>query len=196
MSKIISFDEFQTNSGKTGNKSHSYQSISNEGHGHESNHEGHQHYMFFQNLISIKHHIEEILNLNPDEVDALLQNGHDWACDHIATSKDDIQEVGEWLRNGMENSHHEEETDDDDDDHDDDDDDDDDTENIIVDIAGDDDNVELEDNKEIDNGEESDEESEEEEEEEDEEEEEEDEQPYNEEDEYNTEEESNDNYVE
>jgi len=190
MSKIISFDEFQTNSDKTGNKSYSYQSISNEGHGHESNHgEGHQHYMFFQNLISIKHHIEEILNLNPDEVDALLQNGHDWACDHIATSKDDIQEVGEWLRNGMENSHHEEEDKDDDDD---DDDDDEDPENIIVDIEGDDDNVELEDNKEIDN----DEESEEEEEEEDEEEEEEDEQPYNEDDEYNTEEEFNDNYAE
>jgi hypothetical protein len=194
MSKIISFDEFQTNSGKTGDKSHSYQSISNEGHDHESNHgEGHQHYMFFQNLISIKHHIEEILNLNPDEVDALLQNGHDWACDHIATSKDDIQEVGEWLRNGMENSHHEEEDKDDDDDDDDDDaDDDEDPENIIVDIEGDDDNVELEDNKEIDN----DEESEEEEEEEDEEEEEEDEQPYNEEDEYNTEEEFNDGYAE
>jgi hypothetical protein len=192
MSKIISFDEFQTNSDKTGNKSYSYQSISNEGHGHESNHgEGHQHYMFFQNLISIKHYIEEILNLNPDEVDALLQNGHDWACDHIATSKDDIQEVGEWLRNGMENSHHEEEDKDDDVD-DDDDDDDEDPENIIVDIEGDDDNVELEDNKEIDN----DEESEEEEEEEDEEEEEEDEQPYNEEDEYNTEEEFNDNYAE
>ena len=61
-----------------------------------------QHYMFFQNLASIKHYIEEILAMEPDQVDALLQNGHDWACDHIATAKTDIQQVAEFVRNEME----------------------------------------------------------------------------------------------
>jgi hypothetical protein len=61
-----------------------------------------QHYMFFANLTSIKHYIEEILKMDPEEVDKYLKNGHDWAADHIATSKDDIQEVADWIRNEME----------------------------------------------------------------------------------------------
>jgi hypothetical protein len=61
-----------------------------------------QHYMFFANLTSIKHYIEEILKMDPEEVDKHLRNGHDWAADHIATSKDDIQEVADWIRNEME----------------------------------------------------------------------------------------------
>jgi hypothetical protein len=40
--------------------------------------------------------------MNPDEIDNLIKNGHDWASDHIATSKDDIQEVAEFIRNEME----------------------------------------------------------------------------------------------
>ena len=60
-----------------------------------------QHYMFFANLTSIKHYIEEILRMDPEEVDNHLKNGHDWAADHIATSKDDIQEVADWIRNEM-----------------------------------------------------------------------------------------------
>jgi hypothetical protein len=32
-----------------------------------------QQYMFFQNLASIKHYIEEIMKMNPDEVDNLLK---------------------------------------------------------------------------------------------------------------------------
>ncbi len=175
MSRIVSFDQFKTKSDKMSGKAHSYSSFKNEGHeehGEHDNRGGHQHYMFFQNLISIKHHIEEILNMNPDQVDGLLQNGHDWACDHIATSKDDIQEVGEWLRNEMEmagngEEHHEDEEGEE-------------PENVIVDIEGDNDEVEVEDDEEADNGEES-----EEEEDEDEEEEEEEEEPYNEDDEYN-----------
>ena len=32
-------------------------------------------------------------------VDMILSNGHDWASDHIATSKDDIEEVYNFLKN-------------------------------------------------------------------------------------------------
>jgi hypothetical protein len=83
-------------------------------------HKEHQHYMFFQNIASIKHHIEEILKMNPEEIDNLLKNGHDWASDHIATSKDDIQEVAEWIRNETAAGHegHEDHEDDDDEDED------------------------------------------------------------------------------
>jgi len=56
-------------------------------------------YMFFQNLKTIKEAAEKMLALDPATVDALLDNGHDWANDHIATSKDDIEEVCGFLCN-------------------------------------------------------------------------------------------------
>jgi hypothetical protein len=54
-------------------------------------------YMFFQNLETIKKEVEEMLSLDPQIVDAILANGHDWAADHISTSKDDIEEVHNFL---------------------------------------------------------------------------------------------------
>lgn len=54
-------------------------------------------YMFFQNLETIKKEVEEMLRLDPQMVDAILANGHDWAADHISTSKDDIEEVHNFL---------------------------------------------------------------------------------------------------
>jgi len=62
--------------------------------------EGHnemQNYMFFQNMKNIHHMAGKILEMDPHEVDALLSQGHGWAVDHIATSKDDIEEVKGWL---------------------------------------------------------------------------------------------------
>ena len=54
-------------------------------------------YMFFQNLKTIHHAIGELLEMNPDNVDQLLNNGHAWAVDHIATSADDVEEVYHFL---------------------------------------------------------------------------------------------------
>jgi hypothetical protein len=62
---------------------------------------GQQNYMFFQNLHTIKRMVEKMLTLNPQEVDALLSNGHAWAVDHISTSADDVGEVGTWLCNEL-----------------------------------------------------------------------------------------------
>jgi hypothetical protein len=62
----------------------------------------HQNYMFFQNLHTIKKMVEKMLQLNPQEVDTLLSNGHGWAVDHISTSADDVGEVGTWLCNELE----------------------------------------------------------------------------------------------
>ena len=57
------------------------------------------HYMFFKNIESIKHYISEIEQLDQKEIGELLDNGHDWAADHIAVATDCIQQVSNFLRN-------------------------------------------------------------------------------------------------
>jgi hypothetical protein len=54
-------------------------------------------YMFFQNLKTIKMMVDELLEMDEKMVDSVLADGHDWAEDHIATSKDDIEEVHNFL---------------------------------------------------------------------------------------------------
>lgn len=58
-----------------------------------------ENYMFFGNLETIKRHAEMMLALNQTQVDTILKNGHSWAVDHIATSKDDMEEVCNFLQN-------------------------------------------------------------------------------------------------
>ena len=70
---------------------------------HESHHEV-NHYMFFGNLETIKRYVDAMLEMDPMTVNELLDNGHDWAADHIATSKDDIEEVANFLMNNMHES--------------------------------------------------------------------------------------------
>jgi hypothetical protein len=70
---------------------------------HESNHEL-DHYMFFGNLETIKRYVDALLEMDPVTVNEILHNGHDWAADHIATSKDDIEEVANFLMNEMQKS--------------------------------------------------------------------------------------------
>lgn len=70
---------------------------------HESHHEV-NHYMFFGNLETIKRYVDAMLEMDPTAVNELLDNGHDWAADHIATSKDDIEEVANFLMNKMHES--------------------------------------------------------------------------------------------
>lgn len=58
-------------------------------------------YMFFNNLKTIKRNIDNLLSLDEAKVDELLKNGHDWAVDHISTSKDDIEEVSNFISNNL-----------------------------------------------------------------------------------------------
>jgi hypothetical protein len=58
-------------------------------------------YMFFGNLKTIKKYVDALLQLDQKHVQEILSDGHDWAADHVATSKDDIQEVGDFLMNEM-----------------------------------------------------------------------------------------------
>ena len=57
----------------------------------------HENYMFFGNLKTIKRLIDELLEMDESKIDAILSDGHGWALDHIATSKDDIEEVFNFL---------------------------------------------------------------------------------------------------
>jgi hypothetical protein len=60
-----------------------------------------EHYMFFENLKIIKNGVEELMKMDKDKIEALLSNGHDWANDHIATSKDDVEEVYNFFKTKM-----------------------------------------------------------------------------------------------
>lgn len=75
-----------------------------EGETHEVEHHEHQHYMFFENLQTIKRCIDDLLSLDETEIDEILASGHDWASDHIATAKEDIEQVHNFMVN---NSTHE-----------------------------------------------------------------------------------------
>lgn len=55
-------------------------------------------YMFFQNLKTIKRNIDSLLAIDDLRVDELLK-AHGWAVDHICTSKDDIEEVTDFISN-------------------------------------------------------------------------------------------------
>jgi hypothetical protein len=61
-----------------------------------------ENYMFLQNLKTIKQHVDMLLSRSPEELDEILKE-HDWASDHIATAKDDIEEVCNFFTNGYVN---------------------------------------------------------------------------------------------
>lgn len=67
----------------------------------ETDHSNTSNYMFFENLKTIKKAVEAMLQLDPSEVDRMLSDGHAWAVDHIATSKDDMEEVSGFLTNSV-----------------------------------------------------------------------------------------------
>jgi hypothetical protein len=62
-------------------------------------------YMFWQNLKTIVHAANELLNMDCDKVDALLSDGHGWALDHIATSADDVEEVYHFIESSLNDRH-------------------------------------------------------------------------------------------
>ena len=59
-------------------------------------------YMFWLNLKGIHDDVIEMLHMDHSEVDNLLADGHQWAFEHVVTSKDDIEEVYHFLEGNME----------------------------------------------------------------------------------------------
>jgi len=60
-----------------------------------------KHYMFFSNLKAIKEKVDNLLAMDEKKIDDMLADGHDWANEHIATSKDDVEEVYNWISGHM-----------------------------------------------------------------------------------------------
>ena len=74
----------------------------------------HTNYMFFENLKTIKRLVDELLEMDEVEIDEIIDSGHDWAADHIAVAKVDVEQVFNFLTNNTQ-----EDMNDDDDDFDD-----------------------------------------------------------------------------
>jgi len=64
----------------------------------EAEHE-HNRYMFFSNLEQLKRQAERLLELDSDEIHAILENGHDWADDHITVAKENLDQVFDFMMN-------------------------------------------------------------------------------------------------
>jgi predicted transcriptional regulator len=58
-------------------------------------------YMFFGNLQQIKRQAEILLGLDEEEINNILENGHDWAQDHVATAKESMDQVFDFLMNEL-----------------------------------------------------------------------------------------------
>ena len=56
-------------------------------------------YMFFGNIEQIKRQCELLLKLDQNMVNELLNNGHDWADDHISSAKENVDQVFDFLMN-------------------------------------------------------------------------------------------------
>ena len=62
-------------------------------------------YMFFSNLEQIKRQCEMLLELDKNTVDKILQDGHDWADDHITEAKTNIDQVFDFMMNEVNTDH-------------------------------------------------------------------------------------------
>jgi hypothetical protein len=65
----------------------------------EADHGNIQNYMFFSNLEQIKRQAELLLELDPMEIEKIIQNGHDWADDHITVAKENLDQVFDFMMN-------------------------------------------------------------------------------------------------
>lgn len=59
-------------------------------------------YMFFSNLEQIKRQCEMLLDMDHTMIDQILTNGHDWADDHIAEAKVNMDQVFDFIMNEKE----------------------------------------------------------------------------------------------
>lgn len=56
-------------------------------------------YMFFGNIEQMHRQLGLLLELDPQMVDSIIQNGHDWADDHISEAKTNVDQVFDFMMN-------------------------------------------------------------------------------------------------
>ena len=65
----------------------------------EMTEEGTNRYMFFSNLQQMKRQCEYLLDFDENQVEEILNDGHDWAQDHISEAKNNMDQVFDFLMN-------------------------------------------------------------------------------------------------
>jgi hypothetical protein len=55
--------------------------------------------MFFSNLQQMRRQCDMLLDLDENMVESILENGHDWAQDHIAEAKNNMDQVFDFIMN-------------------------------------------------------------------------------------------------
>lgn len=63
------------------------------------NEEAPSRYMFFSNLEQIRRQAGLLLEMDHEQIESILNSGHDWAADHIATAKESFDQVFDFLMN-------------------------------------------------------------------------------------------------
>ena len=56
-------------------------------------------YMFFNNLETISRQAQEMMEMDRHLIDEMLNNGHDWAEDHMSSAKENVEQVYDFLKN-------------------------------------------------------------------------------------------------
>jgi hypothetical protein len=65
----------------------------------KESHQEHENYMFFSNLKQIMRQCKMLLEMNPQMIDEIIQNGHDWADDHVSEAKTNLDQVFDFFMN-------------------------------------------------------------------------------------------------
>lgn len=63
------------------------------------NNEYNTNYMFFSNLEQIRRQCDLLLKTDKNIIENLLNNGHDWADDHISSAKENVDQVFDFIMN-------------------------------------------------------------------------------------------------
>jgi hypothetical protein len=72
----------------------------------ESNDKESSRYMFFSNLEQMRRQCDILLDFDQSMIEDILENGHDWAQDHIAEAKNNMDQVFDFLMNEKEGENH------------------------------------------------------------------------------------------
>ncbi len=65
-------------------------------------HHKQKNYMFFKNLQQIMRQATLLYQMDPDMLDDILQQGHDWADDHVSVAKENMDQVFDFVMNTTE----------------------------------------------------------------------------------------------
>lgn len=60
-----------------------------------------ENYMFFSNLMQIRRQCDMLLEMDHDQIDQIIQDGHDWADDHVSEAKTNLDQVFDFFMNEM-----------------------------------------------------------------------------------------------